>query len=109
MSIATILKNCVLVKYLHIWMNNICAYNMLKYCTEQTVIHSLLIHLFLNRMIHISTSLEEYALFLFVTETRLQDPTKLLHFSQKKPLWDFLLLNRIHEWKLTENLSARLI
>lgn len=75
----------VLVKYLHIWMNNTCAYNMLKYCAEQTMIHSLLILLFLNRMIHINTSLEEYTLFLFVTETRLQDPTKLLRFSQKKP------------------------
>lgn len=84
-SVARILKNCVLVKYLHIWMNNTCAYNMLKYCAEQTMIHSLLILLFLNRMIHINTSLEEYTLFLFVTETRLQDPTKLLRFSQKKP------------------------
>lgn len=74
---ARILKKSVLVKLLHIWMNNACTYNVLHlYCIEQTMIHSLLIHLFLNRMIHINTSLEECTVFLFVTETRLQDPTE---------------------------------
>lgn len=79
---AKILKKSVLVKLLHIWMNNTCTYNVLEYCIKQTMIHSLLIHLFLNRMIHINTSLEECTVFLFVIETRLQDPTEdLFSFS----------------------------
>lgn len=79
---AKILKKSGLVRLLHIWMNNSCTYDMLEYCIEQTMIHSLLIHLFLNRMIHINTSLEECTVFLFVTETRLQDPTEdLFSFS----------------------------
>lgn len=96
---ARILKNSVLVKYRHIWMNNTCTFIVLEYCIEQTMIHSLLIHLFLNRMIHINAFLEEYALFLFVNESRLQDPTEdLSHFSQEKPVWHLLLLlSRIHK------------
>lgn len=79
---AKILKKSVLVKLLPIWMNNTCTYNVLEYSIKQTMIHSLLIHLFLNRMIHINTSLEECTVFLFVIKTRLQDPTEdLFSFS----------------------------
>lgn len=33
-SMARVLKNGVLVKYLHIWMNNTCTYSTLKYCVN---------------------------------------------------------------------------